>query len=171
MRCEGFRELLDRYLEETLDGVERRAWRDHLRDCGQCRRWAVAAEPTLLFAAAQTPPDDQRKIDACADRVAAVIRQERLEQRLRRRRRPWLAAAAAALLVVGIGVVWQMSPAGRDMPAAEVVPVAAEAAPVQVQPPQVEVNMDGEGVRVYQFAGGENDDTAVLFIVNPALES
>jgi len=31
--------------------------------------------------------------------------------------------------------------------------------------------MAGEGVRVYQFAQEDDADTAVLYIVNPALES
>ncbi len=30
--------------------------------------------------------------------------------------------------------------------------------------------MAGEDVRVYQFATGNDDDTAVYFIVNPAME-
>jgi hypothetical protein len=43
---------------------------------------------------------------------------------------------------------------------------AAEAA----APPTVEVEMAGEGVRVYQFASDGDPDTAAYFIVNPALE-
>jgi anti-sigma factor RsiW len=177
MRCDAFRELMDSYLEEALEGAERQAWRTHLRTCADCRRWAVRVEPTLLFAATEAAAVDGRKVDACADRVAALIRQQRLEQRLGRRRRPWLAAAAAVLLLVGAGVVWQQMTAPDDQVAAPaVVPAVADAQvaptqPPQGQPPQVEVNMDGEGVRVYQFAGGSDDDTTVLFIVNPALES
>jgi hypothetical protein len=34
----------------------------------------------------------------------------------------------------------------------------------------VEVDMNGDDVRVYQFATEEDTDTAVYFIVNPALE-
>jgi hypothetical protein len=37
-------------------------------------------------------------------------------------------------------------------------------------PPTVEVDMAGEEVRVYQFANEADTDTAVYFIVDPALE-
>jgi len=176
MRCDAFRQLLSSYLDESLEGAEREAWRSHLRACGECRRWAVASEPTLLFATAQPEVEDQRGVDACADRVMAAIRQQRLEQRLRPRRRPWLAAAAALVALVGGGVLWQTIPQGDEPSTPGVVPASVDAGvgPAQLpqtQPPKVEVNMDGEGVRVYQFAGGSDDDTTVLFIVNPALES
>jgi hypothetical protein len=37
-------------------------------------------------------------------------------------------------------------------------------------PPRIEVDMVGEGVRVYQYADQQDGDTAVTFIVNPQLE-
>ena len=37
------------------------------------------------------------------------------------------------------------------------------------EPPSIEVEMADETVRVYQFAA-DDDDTAVYFVVNPAME-
>ncbi len=38
-------------------------------------------------------------------------------------------------------------------------------------PPQVQVDMTDEGVRIYQYADDGDSSTAVYYIVNPALES
>jgi hypothetical protein len=96
------------------------------------------------------------------------IRQDRLERRLHRRR-PWMAAAAAAIMVVGGGIAWRTvidGGSGAPQPAVEV----QQDPGLQISPPTVEVEMAGEGVRVYQFANDEDADTAVYFIVDPALE-
>ena len=58
-----------------------------------------------------------------------------------------------------------------DMPAPAAVHASTTAEPPPQPPPQVEVDMPGEGVRVYHFASEDDRNTAVLFIVNPALES
>jgi anti-sigma factor RsiW len=156
------------YLDENLDEDRREWFRSHLRDCETCCGWAVDQDPTLLFVTSAEPTDDPEKVEACVAAVTGQIRRQRLERRLRGRRRPWLAAAAAATLVVAGGLVWQMVPgAGApEAPAMAEVEGAAETAP---EPPSIEVEMADETVRVYQFAA-DDDDTAVYFVVNPAME-
>ncbi len=65
--------------------------------------------------------------------------------------------------------MWRLAPGGVE----ETQPVVANIEAVgesQQAPPTVEVEMAGEDVRVYQFATEDDEDTAVYFIVNPALE-
>ncbi len=169
MDCTEFRHQLDAYLEETMEEDGRPDFRRHLCECSSCETWARSVEPCLLFVTAQPLPDDLARIEACAAAVTGQIRQQRLAGRLRGHRRPWLAAAAACVLaLVGAGV-WQLLPPGGDaMP-----PLSLDAGAVSevgATPPTVEVEMPGDDVRVYHFANDEDNDTAVYFIVNPALE-
>jgi predicted anti-sigma-YlaC factor YlaD len=168
MKCELFREQLNSYVEESMDEDRRHSFRRHLRECGGCRKWALASDPSLIFAIDDEMPDDAKAVENCAGAVAAQIRQQRLSRRLRGRRRPWLAAAAAMVMVVGAGLVWtSIFGGGENQPAAVAETVVGQPA---TAPPTVEVDMPGEDVRVYQFADEETDNTAVYFIVNPALE-
>jgi hypothetical protein len=125
-----------------------------------------------MFAATPSPPAEAARVEACAQAVIAQVRQRRLERRLVKRHRPWLAAAAAAVMVIGGTAVWRLGYGPAD-PAATPSPseFVGAAAPPTAPPPRVEVDMAGEGVRVYQFAQEDDADTAVLYIVNPALES
>lgn len=168
MDCTEFRQLLEPYLEETLDEARRPLFREHLCECSSCSDWARSEEPSLLFAMAESRPVDLARVEACAVAVTGQIRQQRLAGRLQRNRRPWLAAVAAVAIAVVGAAAWRMLPImGDAMPA-----VSLDASPnveAEAAPPSVEVEMAGDDVRVYQFAN-EEDDTAVYFIVNPALE-
>jgi hypothetical protein len=168
MECNEFRRLLDAYLGDSLDEDRRTEFRRHLVECKSCGGWARGEDPSLIFAAAGAGTVDMARVEACVTSVTSQIRQQRLAGRLRARRRPWLAAAAAALLVFGAAAIWQLSPGGVDQ-----TPVAGVSSTVdeegQAPPPTVEVEMPGDDVRVYQFAN-DDSDTAVYFIVNPALE-
>ena len=168
MNCGIFSEMIESYVDETLE-EDRRLWfRAHLRECPTCRESALRKEPSLLFAMAPPAPSEPEAIEACATAVIGRIRQDRLERRLHRRHRPWLAAAAAAIILVSGGVAWRTivgGGIGTLQPAVE-----AQRGSEQHNPPTVEVEMPGEEVRVYQFANDEDADTAVYFIVDPALE-
>lgn len=166
MECTLFRNMLDAYLEETLEEDRREVFRGHLRSCGACRSWAVERDPSLLFAAAGEPPVDPARVEACAAAVSSHVRQLRLRRRLYGHRRGWLAAAASALLVIVAALAWLTVAGGGAGP----VPMASAPAAEAAGPPTVEVEMAGEGVRVYQFASDGDPDTAAYFIVNPALE-
>jgi len=176
MRCETFRRQLEPYLGDTLEGDVRAAWRTHLAQCQECRRWAVAEEPTLLFVDLSGPEPEPARVAACAAAVNALIRHQRLERRLRTDRRPYLAAAAAVLILLTGALAWRSLSAppinsATASPAPTTVSAASGSPPSLQPPPQVEVDMPGNGVRVYHFASDEDSNTAVLFIVNPALES
>ncbi len=73
------------------------------------------------------------------------------------------------MIMIAGGLSWKVMLGGIETP----IPATAEihlhdnARPV---PPTVEVEMAGEEVRVYHFAADEDDETAVYFIVNPAME-
>jgi anti-sigma factor RsiW len=172
MRCDSFRDRLTDYLEESLNDDERRAVREHLAMCAECARWAVDVEPTLIFARATAASDvSPARVDACTRAVLSQVRQRRLERRLGARRRPWLAAAAAAVLALGAAAIWGVTGLRPGPEPAAPAPGFVGAAVREVPPPKVEADMAGEGVRVYQFAQEDDADTAVLYIVNPALES
>lgn len=168
MNCEVFREQLDSYVEESMDEDRRRWFRRHFRECGSCRKRALASDPSLIFAIGDDVPVDAEAVENCVGAVTAQIRQQRLSRRLHGRRRPWLAAAAAMVMVVGAGLVWTSIFGGGEIQPAAVAETVVEQP--STTPPTVEVDMPGEDVRVYQFADEETDDTAVYFIVNPALE-
>jgi len=169
MNCTEFRELLGSYLEESLTEERRRMFRRHLCECASCRERALSEDPTLLFAAAPETPVSQAEIEGCAAAVTAQIRQQRLARSLSRRRRPWLAVAAAVVIMIAGGLSWKVLLGRVETP----IPAAAEIHlhdDARSVPPTVEVEMAGEDVRVYQFAADEDDNTAVYFIVNPAME-
>ena len=167
MRCADMPELLDAYLADALDEPRRNAVRSHLRACERCREAAVHADPSLLFVTASPGEPDPVRVEDVTRAVVAQIRQQRLQRRLVHRQ-PWLAAAAALVLTLIAVAGWRLlSPGGGSEPA----PAAdAQVAEAPSSPPRIEVDMAGEGVRVYQYADQQDGDTAVTFIVNPQLE-
>ena len=167
MNCEIFLEMIGSYADETLDEERRHWFRHHLGECASCRQSALRREPSLMFATAPETAADPEAVEACAAAVTARIRQDRLASRLRGRRLPWMAAAAAAAMVVSAGVVWRAT-VGTDNAGLAPLETAQELEPI-IAPPTVDVEAMGEEVRVYQFAT-DGDDTAVYFIVDPALE-
>jgi hypothetical protein len=168
MNCALFRYIGVSYVDETLDEDRRKWFRDHLRECGSCREAAFKQEPSLIFAAANLRPAAPESVEACVTAVTARIRQDRFERRFHHRRRPWLAAAAGAVLVVSGGLVWRTL-VGDESSAGSTVETVQDLE-AHVPPPSVEVEMTGDDVRVYQFATDGEEDTAVYFIVDPALE-
>jgi len=170
MNCDTFREQLADYLEERLEDDRRAEVRTHLAVCDDCRHWALAQDPTMIFALPSAASVPSARVEASVAAVSAQIRQKRLERRLGSGVRPWLAAAAAAIAVLGGGVVWQgMGHRMGATPAAG--PAVVEAVADDSPPPRLEVDMPGSGVRVYQHAEAGDGDAAVYFVVNPALDS
>lgn len=166
MRCNDVSELIDAYLADALDEPRRTALRGHLRSCGCCREAAVRTDPSLLFVAAPTGEPDPGRVEDITRAVLMQVRQQRLQRRLGHRR-SWLAAAAAVVVsLIGIAGWRLLAPGDASEPAA----VAAQVAEAPSPPPRIEVDMAGEGVRVYQYADQQDGDTAVTFIVNPQLE-
>jgi predicted anti-sigma-YlaC factor YlaD len=169
MGCKIFREMLDSYLDESMDEERRRWFRGHLRECSSCRDWALSRDPSLLFAVANAAAADPARVDACATVVTAQIRQQRVSRRLHHRRRPWLAAAAAMVVAVSGALAWRaiLNDGGAQGPTEIEAQMEIDAV---TTPPTVEVEMAGDDVRVYQFATDDDNDTAVYFVVDPAME-
>lgn len=169
MNCETFEGLIEAYLADDLDDLRRRGFRDHLGSCRECRDKAIEADCSLILSAAPRREEDPQKIEAVTQAVMGQIRQQRIERRLRRPRRRWLAAAAMVVVAL-MGVTgWRVLSSGDGN---ETTLTVAEVNAVErtAPPPRLEVDMAGEGVRVYQYADDDDGDTAVYFIVNPAME-
>jgi predicted anti-sigma-YlaC factor YlaD len=170
MQCKAFQEQLSAYLEEALEESQRTLWRQHLNGCASCREWALNEEPTLIFSTAEQSPASPAKVEECVTAVTALIRQDRLSRKLPARRvQPWLAVAAAVLIAIAGGTLWmQGNGENGTVPTAELS--TPDASQPESPPPEVEVDMDGEGIRVYHFATEDDANVAATFIVNPALE-
>ncbi len=169
MNCDLFEELIEAYLADTLDEPQRGAFREHLGSCGYCREQALRVDPSLMLSALRPRAEDHQKIEAVTQAVMGQIRQQRIDRSIRGRRRQWLAAAAMVVVSLMAVTGWRLlsSDDGETPPMAVAeVHVADETIP----PPRVEVDMTGDGVRVYQYADDNDTDTAVYFIVNPAME-
>lgn len=171
MECKRFKLSISDYLDDRLDGDDRLAFRKHLQSCALCRAEAFASDPSLMFVFSGSLETDEKAVSDCADAVSALIRQERLRNRLAPRSRRWLAAAAACVVVVGGGLLWNTSPWSVDAPPVAVnVPAPEVTTEEAVPPPRVEVEMPDSAVRLYQFAGSDDESTAVYFVVNEAME-
>jgi predicted anti-sigma-YlaC factor YlaD len=96
--CERTRKRLAAYAAEELTTEERRALRDHLRDCASCRDTAVASDALFLFAGSGAesvlPTESAKVLEAVRAGIALQKAESRLETPARRRR--WAAAATAA---------------------------------------------------------------------------
>lgn len=167
MDCERFEELIEAYLEETMDEELRQRWRDHLAGCGQCRAAALEREPMLLLAAAAQPEASPFEVAACARGVRALIHQRRLAHRLHRRAYRWLAAAATVVVLVTGGMMLRSLHVTGTAPQA--VATQQTEAPAAAPAPEIDVEMDGRNVRVYQFAV-DDPNMAVTLVVNPAMD-
>lgn len=165
-RCAEVQRMLGRYLAMELGPETEREVRDHLRQCAPCRQAAQEREPSLLLANAFPSEISQMEDEAFVSEVLAAVHQRRLEARLRSRRRRWLAAAAAVVgvLLVGLGTLRQGPPEG---PAVAQRPLLLHLTP-SLAPAAVEV--EGEHVRLYQFAGSASSEVQVAFIIDPGLE-
>jgi predicted anti-sigma-YlaC factor YlaD len=171
MGCARALELLPSFLDLDLEADTERALREHLTSCRACRERYVEAEPALLFSLAQ-PGESATDADAFVSSVLSGVHQARFESRTRARRvRGFLALAAGAVLAVSAALTYRMV-GPKAMVAVTTVPTAApvETADAGAEPAFVEV--EGEGVRLYQVSsvGTSGKSVQVAFIVDPHLE-
>jgi hypothetical protein len=121
-----------------------------------------------MFSAADTTDPSPERVEDLTQAVMDDIRRQRIRQSLRRPRHGWLAAAAMVVVSVAAVIGWRLIGTTAQQPAETVA--GAQQADHHNPPPRIEVNIAGEGVRVYQYADDQDADTAVYFIVNPAME-
>jgi len=165
MPCQEVRRRAERFLALELPHAEESRVREHLQGCRECRDHYLNSEPALLFALAPStaaPSSD----DAFVAGVLGGVRERRLDRALRARRQRWMAAAAAVAVAVlgGLGGLTML----RSKPA-PVTTVAVHSRPAQIEePPLIEV--EGDGVRLYQVSLPGDPGVQVAFVVDPTLE-
>lgn len=164
--CAEVRRRLQAFLALELVENEERQVRAHLRECTSCQEVAAEREPALFFASALAAAGPAVEDEGFVPAVMAAVHQRRLETRLKARRRRWLAAAVVAgVLLAGVGALrhgeFRPSVVGQrvDSPASAYPPL-----------PVVEVEVEGEDVRLYQLAGSASGEVQVAFIIDPGLE-
>lgn len=173
MQCHEFINLMPHYLDDSLDEAQRRLWRQHLRSCAECRTRALNEDPSLLLSMSAPASVDRLRVDACVANVGALIRQESLKQRIHRPTKWWVAAAAAVLLMISAGVFRATAPGSTPLLASTDATSTAKPAkttPEKVQPPRMDLDMTRDGLRMYQFAGSGDENSAAYFIVDENLE-
>jgi len=152
-----------------LPEAEEREVREHVRTCESCRSEFVLAESALLFALRATGGstafgDEEDFVKG----VMTGIRQRNVEQRVERRGSVWRAGAAAAvLLVVALGSGRLLMSPAREARMAVVDQVLVQDAET-ADPVFFEV--EGRGVRLYQYTTGGERPIPVAFVVDPSVE-
>jgi len=111
MRCQEFEEQLAEYLDQSLDAEQRRAFEEHLEQCGDCR------EQIALWNKLSTLPEEKPAAGSRA-RFEAMLEAYRQGQEARGHHRIWklpigsrtsppvftpLAQAALVIVLVGLG--------------------------------------------------------------------
>ncbi|MCP3961031.1 MAG: hypothetical protein GY719_24565 [bacterium] len=99
--CPDWRSLCDRREAEQIEDAEWRRALEHLDDCPDCERDAVAIEPTLMFQRLPVLEVDADEIAAMRRAVAGMSRAESIERRRPAVSRTWLRAAAVAAVLLG----------------------------------------------------------------------
>jgi len=170
MKCSEFLKNLPRYLEETLDGSQRKLWREHLNQCSSCREKAFAQEPSLILSAGLSQTVDQAGVEACLANVSSMIRQEKLKKRMGHPEKWWYAAAAAVFLMISASFIPRFSIETAPGRTAETVPTVVASDHGGTQPPRMDIDMARDGLRIYQFADSSDENAVAYFIVDESLE-
>jgi len=162
--CRDVRRLQTVFLDLGLEPAAEAEIRQHLATCGECRDSLAEQEPVTAMALRLgeiVVVADPRFV---AD-VMAGVHQRRVERGLIHRRRGWTVAAAALVLALLGGWAALRLPAPAHTTTVAVRPRPA-AGPVE--PAFVEV--EGDGVRLYQLDTAAQGSVRVAFVVDPHLE-
>jgi hypothetical protein len=185
------RALRDR---DGLDAAGQRALNGHLASCAPCRDEAVAADPTLLFAALSAAADGTEaaaggsgRLPARWEEAAGAVEAERLAGdvlaaiRVRKTegtgRRPPAALPtrlrAAAVLLAAAGVAGFLilsrsgGPARSGLASLPTLGPAPESVAAEVPSRPFIEDVGTPGARVYEFAGHSPKEPIVVFVANP----
>jgi predicted anti-sigma-YlaC factor YlaD len=159
MSCERYQEWIAALLAEELGEDERSELREHLSRCASCRGRLFREEPALALAYAL--PRGGFEDGAFVGEVLTGIHQRRAARELSRTRVGKLARLAAAVALAALLVFAASRVFGPERVATPVAQVAPSA-------PEPFVEVEGEGVRVYQLA--TEQQVQVAFVVSPSME-
>jgi hypothetical protein len=95
----------DSLLASELEPVEYRRAADHLRECPECRRRAVVADPAVLFVDLPSLEVTDAEVEAVRSAVGAMRRARALEEESSRPHGRWWRHAAAAALLAALLLV------------------------------------------------------------------
>jgi anti-sigma factor RsiW len=129
--CGALRDRLPEYLEDSLSADERRAFREHLSSCAECREDMAEVEPSLLFAripAAEVSSDDVLRVLAGVRAGIALAETEKRARRGRPSHRHRVAAMASAAALAAMTLVLPGS-ARRPADPPAIAPVATVPSP------------------------------------------
>lgn len=196
MTCPDWTRLTAHRLADPATAAARvpEAWGaalDHLDGCPECRRRALAADPTLLFRSLPDwKTDAESEVDAIRSGVAALRRAHRITPRSEAEpaapraaaggaarstgeRNGWRAAAAAALAAALLSASPAVRQTDGDAPRAGVVPRATgagQAVPVAYLDDSTLSTVDDiehPTASVYHF---DDEEVAVVMVVDAGLD-
>jgi hypothetical protein len=165
-------------LASELEPVEHRRVAAHLRECPECRRQAVSADPAVLFVDLPTLEVTEADVEAVRSAVGAMRRARALENETSRPLGRWWRHAAAAallatlLLVPGTTPVYQEAEEGLPGLVAEVEKLdtlieeggfLASA----TEPSSIIENLNRPQARIYQLT---EEDLSLVMIVDESLD-
>lgn len=174
-RCPDWSALVDhRFTREGVEPPDWRAWVQHAETCADCRRAALAADPTLVFARLAEDDSSAVDVDAMRRAVGTLRRARGVAPRPARERAAaasWRLAAAAVLPL--LAVLLPSAPP-RQHPAAPVAPALAPITAAAPAPSFAELaalplveDLGRPEARVYELGGPE---LAVVMIVDETLD-
>jgi len=164
MACRDVARLRGAFLALELGREQEAALREHLAGCPECAA-ALAANDAAAALALRLGSDAIADDPTFVTEVMGGIHQRRVERRFARRRRGMLAMAAGLLLAVLAGWAWLQS-GGVTPPVA----VAERERPAATAAEPAFVEVEGEGVRLYQLDTASHESVRIALIVDPQLE-
>jgi hypothetical protein len=174
LSCIESRALWERYAMERLENAERRAVREHLASCRECRDHAASEDPSLLFAGVSAEPVSAEDVQTVLAGVRAGIAWKQTERRLARRpARTWASVAALAALML-------LVPGNRERrePAFSAATVPGNGAAMEYSALPAASPADGgagrsmtlpAGATIYDWGMG-NEQPRVVWIVDRSLD-
>ena len=172
MTCAELRRLApDALLASELEPVEHRRAAEHLRQCPECRRRAVAADPAVLFLDLPSLEVTAADVEAVRSAVGAMRRARVLENETSRPVGRWWRHAAAAALLAALLLVPGTTPVEHE---AEDGSLGIETLIDEggflasaTAPSSIIENLNRPQARIYQLT---EEDLSLVMIVDESLD-
>ena len=180
MNCAELRRVApDSLLARELEPVVRRRAAEHLRECPECRRRAVAADPAVLFVDLPLLEVTENDVKAVRSAVGAMRRARALEHETSRPLSRWwrhvAAAALLAALLLAPGNTPVSQPEAGDGSAGLMAGVEDLETLIDqggflasaTEPSSIIENLNRPQARIYQLT---EDDLSLVMIVDESLD-